>query len=416
METENAEEEVAVVAAGTEVEELSGAEPALLVPYPSVALAGDEQQLTERDIAELLRSPRMQKLRERYSALEQMVEIARDFSTWVKTQPSADSVLLCAEEGVDYWFAGDLHASFDVLLRAFAVLSAQVHRTGRQSCLVLLGDIIDRGTEDLSCLAMVEDWLMRGEMDGVRLLCLRGNHDEALYRTSRGAFCSYVVPAETADVLCDMYMTPGERGVAQVLGCAAIDFASTRPVLAEITDLGGGPQGGSILLVHAGMPHTDLQATALERAAEFRQLAGRPLHESVPAEEWDKWMDDLLWNRMRPGLKSRVPRRGYAGNLMGVDDVNSYRRLHHTLTGRAVCCMVRGHDHIPAGWCLYSYHPQYNPALGDGVQHECTVLGINTMNSQGNPMLQYARPMLAHWQRGAEQLLLHQLMPGLVRP
>ncbi len=406
MEAENVEK-----AFGIAADDQSVVVPALLVPGPGAELAGAARQLSERDMTALLQTPRLRSLRERYTSLAQAVEIALDFMKWVQTQPMAESVLLRAEEGVDYWFAGDLHASFEVLLRAFALARERRQKSGRRACLVLLGDIIDRGTEDLACLAMVEDWLMRGEMDGVSLLCLRGNHDVALQRAVRGGFRSNVVPAETADVLCDMYSVPGERGAAETLGCAAIELAATRPVLAEITNLGTGPQGGSLLLVHAGLPHTDLQEQARCKWTEFSRLTQRPLHESVPDCEWELWTEDFLWNRMRPGLKSLAPRRGFSGNLMGADDVNAYRRLHYDLTGRAICCLVRGHDHIPAGWCLYSYHPVYNTHLGDGAQLDCTVLGINTMHSVGNPMLQHARPMLVHWQRGAQNMLLHNLMP-----
>ncbi len=405
MDTQNEKEELW---ADAETESV----PALLVPYPAVELAGEGQQPTESELAALLKSPRLRQLRERYTSLEQAVEIAGEFTEWVKKQPAPGSVLLSAEDGVDYWFAGDLHASFEVLLRAFALVSSRARQSNRQACLVLLGDIIDRGTEELACLAMVEDWLMCGEMDGVRLLCLQGNHDVALQRSMRGGFSSYVIPAETADILNFMYSTPGERAASEVLGRAAMELAASRPVMAEITNLGGGPPEGSILLVHAGLPHTDLQGNARKQIAQFRCLTQRPLHESVPADEWDLWTDDMLWNRMRPGLKSLAPRRGFAGNLMGVDDVNTYRRLHHTLTGRAICCVVRGHDHIPAGWCLYSYHPQHNPRLDDATQHECTMLGINTMRIAGNPMLQHACPMLAHWQRGAAELRLHNLIPS----
>ncbi len=395
---ENVAEEVAPRAA----EELS-------MPYPEVEPVAATQQLSEQEMQDLLQTPRMLKLRERYRDPAQQAEIAREFLSWVKEQPAEKSVLLHAEDGVDYWFAGDIHASFEVLLRAFALVSERARSRERRAYFVMLGDIIDRGDEDLPCLAMVEDWLMHGEIDGVRLLCLQGNHDVAL-RYSR-YFYSQVVPAELAELLNELCCRTEMYDDVEQQGKAAIEFALSRPVMAEITDLGAGPQGGSILLAHAGMPHIDLQRDALDAMEDFKVLESRPLHESVPAEKWEMWEDDFLWNRLRPGIPTISPARGFAGNLMGTNDVNSYRRLHRKLTGRSICCMLRGHDHIPAGWCLYSYHPKYRADAGEYVQRECTVLGINTMHAVGNPMLKKAIPMLAHWQRGAECLQLHCLMP-----
>lgn len=381
----------------------------LSVPYPGVEPVAAEQQLSEQEMQDLLQTPRMLQLRERYRDPAQQAEIAREFLSWVKEQPAEKSVLLHAEDGVDYWFAGDIHASFEVLLRAFALVSERARSRERRAYFVMLGDIIDRGDEDLPCLAMVEDWLMRGEIDGVRLLCLQGNHDVAL-RYSR-YFYSQVVPAELAELLNELCCRTEMYDDVEQQGKAAIELAGSRPVMAEITDLGAGPQGGSILLVHAGVPHTDLQSDANDAIADFKVLESRPLHESVPAEKWEMWVDDFLWNRLRPGIPTISPVRGFAGNLMGTNDVNSYRRLHHKLTGRSICCMLRGHDHIPGGWCLYSYHPKYRVDAGEYVQRECTVLGINTMHAIGNPMLKRAVPMLAHWQRGAECVQLHCLMP-----
>ena len=346
-----------------------------------------------------------QALYKRYMDLNNLVEIADRFQEWAESRPDGESILWHAEEGVDYWFAGDLHASFEVLLRLWVLAREQALRDGRRACVVLLGDVIDRGIGDFPCLGMIEDMLMSGGRDGVSLLCLRGNHDEALTQDRRGNFHSSVIPAETSDAL-NSLRANGPAGAAESVGRAAIALARISPVVLEISHLGVGPQGATILLAHAGLPHVDQQEFALTHAAEFRSLSASPLFESVPVEERGKWMEDFTWIRLLDDRPHCKPRRGFHGSRMGTEDVNTYRRLHYQLTGRAITFFIRGHDHERCGYRLYSYDATLNPSRVIGVQKNCGVLTINTMGQTSDaPVFCAARPAVVRWRRGGKMYL-----------
>lgn len=382
----------------------------LQTPCPGFAMA--EPGVTAERLAELMQDSAILELEERYTDLDQVVAIAEQFQEWCAERPDGESVLLQAEEGVDYWFAGDLHAAFDVLLAAWALVRDRAQKSGRRGCLVLLGDVMDRGMDDIPCLAMIEDMLMRGGVDGVSVLYLRGNHDEALRQSPRGVFYSQVVPAETADTLNEL-RAEGPHGAAEAVGRAAMELSRVAPVVAELTGLGLPQNSATIMLAHGGLPHLDLQEYALTHADEFPVKEGAPLYESVPEEERPKWSDDFLWNRLKPRVASCPPLRGMAGNYMGTHDVNTYRAIHYRLTGRAVTCLVRGHDHEPEGWRLYSYDPVYNEAESRDMQRNCTVLGINTMgHAADNPYFSRALPSLVHWCYGAPVITLYRLPVG----
>lgn len=391
----------------TEEQSISGISPAVdwehfcrepleaVLQNPSPAYGGVAEEPTREHLQELLATEYMQQMRMRYTDLTRLVEIADAFLAWSEPRPEGEGLLLEAEEGVDYCFAGDVHASFDVLLQVWAVLRERVEKTGRRVCLVLLGDIIDRGIEDFSCLGMVEELLMRGEQEGMRLICLRGNHDAALGQEPRGNFYSIVRPAGAPYAL-NKLRWDGPAGAAESIGRAAIALARICPCMGELTGLVAEPAGASLLFVHGGLPHVDLQRAALEHAQEYPPHVGKPLFESVPVSEREKWAEDFTWIRFAERLLHHEPDRGIYGIEMGTQDVNTYRRLHLRLTGRAVGFILRGHDHEPAGYRLSSYDAVHNRARGKCVLRNCGVLTINTMEHIcGRRLFAKSRPAVA---------------------
>lgn len=373
-------------------------EPELQNPVPGLHICAEPP--TEEALREKLGQEYMQQLHDRYTSKEAVVEIARKFREWAADRPEGASLLLEAEEDVDYWVMGDLHSSFEVLLRAWAIVREKAVESGRKACLILLGDVIDRGETEVPCLAMIEDMLMKGGEDGVSLLCLRGNHDAALRRGRSGMFFSVVMPAETPGLLNEM-IEDGLAEEAENVGCASIELARISPVVAELTSLGQGPENATILLVHAGVPHTDMQQYILAHQDEFTTLQNRPLLESVPESQQDKWVDDFTWIRLQRGVKCQPPNRGHMGCRMGVGDMDTYRRLHLKLTGRAITYVLRGHDHEPDGYRLYYRHPEYTAEVEGYLGEHCGVLGINSMcHMTSNPLFRKARPSLVHWSRG----------------
>lgn len=368
-------------------------EASLREVFPAYTVA--EEAPTRELLQELLAEEPMQQLRKRYMDLSQLVDIAERFQEWAEQRPAGEGLLLEAAKDVDYWFVGDVHASFGVLLQVWAFVRHRAKQCGRKACIILLGDIVDRGEEDFPCLGLVEDMLMSGGKDGVQLLCLRGNHDAALSQDARGNFASCVLPAETADAL-NSLRENGPAGAAESIGRAAIALARIAPCMGELTLPETAQENACILFAHGGVPHVDLQQEAVENPADFTPLSGKPLFDSLPESVRDKWAEDFTWIRLVDRLPHKKPNRGTHGNEMGTGDVNSYRRLHLRLTGRSVGFIVRGHDHEPAGYRLYSFDAEHNPARGTFVQKNCGVLTINTMEHvSGNPLFAGACPALA---------------------
>lgn len=73
----------------------------------------------------------------------------------------------------------DLHGRFDLLLRAFNQIAAD--RPTELRKIITLGDYIDRGPQSREII----EFLMRGQRDGIPLICLRGNHEEIMVETIR---------------------------------------------------------------------------------------------------------------------------------------------------------------------------------------------------------------------------------------
>jgi serine/threonine protein phosphatase 1 len=71
----------------------------------------------------------------------------------------------------------DIHGRFDLLLAGLAKISA--HADGRAATLVMLGDYVDRGPD--SC--RVIDHLTTWQSSDLRLVTLKGNHEEMMWQT-----------------------------------------------------------------------------------------------------------------------------------------------------------------------------------------------------------------------------------------
>lgn len=67
---------------------------------------------------------------------------------------------------------GDIHARYDLLAKFLEFVQ------GSQACVILLGDIIDRGGDDVKVLRVVESLLKEPEAIGLsNFFCLMGNHE-----------------------------------------------------------------------------------------------------------------------------------------------------------------------------------------------------------------------------------------------
>jgi serine/threonine protein phosphatase 1 len=73
----------------------------------------------------------------------------------------------------------DLHGRFDLLEMALACLA---ERAEPPATLVMLGDYVDRGPDSREIIERLMAGLGR---DGWRLICLKGNHEDIMWQTSR---------------------------------------------------------------------------------------------------------------------------------------------------------------------------------------------------------------------------------------
>lgn len=409
----------AVVAAADELPE------PLLHPYPSFmapAWLTEKPELTEtlpptptvEEMDALLTSPVACELQEYCRSREGQVKIAQDFLRTVAGKPDGAGVLLRADSSErHYWFTGDIHGSFVALLKIYAFVQKQAHSRseggmGGRHTLIILGDVVDRGTEVPACLALIQKMLMQATP--FETFFVRGNHDVGLYRKDDGSFASTVLPSETADEL--NQLREADTTAAEVLGKAAMELARTAPCMGEITGVDMNIPSHTILFTHGGVPHVDLQeklyGLAPQGGEDVDCISGLP--ESLRRE----CCKDFTWVRMVERLPKKMPNRGSSGCEMGTEDVNAFRRLHYLRTGRAVSFIVRGHDHRTS---LDSYDECYNPTHSRFVQRKCHVLTLQTREPDLNEgALSASRDLaLLHWRRCESAVLYilptHHLAP-----
>lgn len=98
-----------------------------------------------------------------------------------------DSILsICNKEKFD--FVGDIHGCYEQLIQLLGQLGYSVNlvtfsilTSPEDRVLVFLGDLTDRGEDLISVLRLV----MRA-VEAKQAICLRGNHDDKLYRALIG--------------------------------------------------------------------------------------------------------------------------------------------------------------------------------------------------------------------------------------
>lgn len=376
-------------------------------PMPSFSLAplrGDQTMIngtsfrpspTMAELNDLLAMPENQAWIRDCRSFENQLETAAHFLKWAKKQPDGTSLLLTARAQICYWFVGDIHGDFESLSRIYAYIrqDMQQDQEHNRHVLILLGDLIDRGEEELAVLALVQKLLMKqNEADSrLSLIVLRGNHDCALnYDKEKDLYRSRVSPAETSELL-NQLVSRGLREEANILGTAIMELGRISPCMGELARIIPARPEATILFTHGGVPHTDLQKAAYESFCKDASPHTVGYHggliDSLPASFRGAWMSDFTWVRLVEKGPFKRPNRGAMGCQMGTQDVNCYRRLHYLLTGRAITFIIRGHDHEEGGYKLYSYDPIFNPSRGSNEfsrpQENCGVLTINAMDRGG---------------------------------
>ena len=292
------------------------------------------------------------------------------------------SLLLVADKDTTYWVAGDIHAKVSAIAKICAVISDRYCRrlTKKHNVLILLGDYVDRGDEPLETLAFIEHLKLKPLFDGFEIITLKGNHDVGLSRDAEGKYVSMVSPAETAEFL----QGCAERGDdVSFEADAAMRLAAISPRMCELTGIDLNDPSRTMLFVHGGVPHVDLQEKLYNEAHGkipqkepfFKALAC----DCVSGELRKSCAEDFTWIRFSKDLPVKQPNRGSRGCEIGTEDVSQYLFLHRALTTRDITFIFRGHDHERSGFACYSPHEELNPTKKKFAQRECNVLTLNAM-------------------------------------
>lgn len=385
------------------------------VPFPSIELA---PPVSPETVEALVADPGLgvaARLADCRDAMKRR-ELAREFLARFpkpESEWSGASVLLTAASDTTYWVVGDVHACVDAIAKVCAVV-ADRHRRGLtkdRNIIVLLGDYVDRGNEPLEALAFIESLKLRHLFAGLEVMTLAGNHDVGLLRDADGKYASMVSPSETATFL----QTCVDAGKdVSVEAESAMRLAAASPRMCELTGIDPNDKNRTMLFVHAGVPHVDLQERlyaarrSMTPGVSFFQMLA---NESVADDLRRACAEDFTWVRFAKDLPVKRPNRGSHGCEIGTEDVAQYLYLHRALTSRDITFVFRGHDHERSGFACYSPHPALNPTTKKFVQRECNVLTLNTMepDDSSGGMFRERDLAFAEWSLG-EPVRLHRIV------
>lgn len=384
-------------------------------PFPSLDIAPD---ISEEEVNALLEDEGIgvKDLLEECCDPAKRREIARKFLARFPVPESkwdGESVLMTADKGTTYWVAGDIHAKVSAIAKICAVISDR-HRRGlakERNVLILLGDFVDRGDEPLETLAFIESLKLKPLFDGFDVITLKGNHDVGLARDADGKYMSMVSPAETAELFQECVSQGKDISVE---ADAAMRLAKVSVRMCELTGIDVDDRSRTMLFVHGGVPHVDLQEKLYEvrnhisqGESFFKALAG----EAVPEELRRNCAEDFTWIRFAKDLPVKQPNRGSRGCEIGTEDVSRYISLHRALTARDITFIFRGHDHERPGYACYSPHDALNPTKKKFAQRECNVLTLNAMepDHSSSGLFRERDLALAEWTLG-NSVRLHRII------
>ena len=187
---------------------------------------------------------------------------------------------------------------------------------------VLLGDLVDRGSDHVECALLALE-RMRSRPDDT--VWIAGNHDIGhRWSPDDSAFVSELSPAEFADWL--NAGDPQERARRIDFGKAFLEYVSDLPRAVAF--------GNGLLAVHGGVPHCDIFHT-LGSLEELKRCSAAK--------------DDFTWIRVAEKAPVKYPNRSRRGCELGTEQlVASVAHISSLLEreGHArVQAVVRGHDH-----------------------------------------------------------------------
>lgn len=123
---------------------------------------------------------------------------------------------------------GDIHARYDLFEKFLD------HVRGTEACVILLGDIIDRGGQDLAVLNKVKELIDEPEKEGLsNFFCLMGNHEYMLLDAYDGPSSSLRIWLQNGANIEDFQEI-----------CSHADWIKELPIFMTI---------GDTLFIHAGI-------------------------------------------------------------------------------------------------------------------------------------------------------------------
>ena len=270
------------------------------------------------------------------------------------------------EESAEVWFAGDVHGDLLGLEAVFQIFKKEAKKGAK---LVFLGDLIDRGLNDVQVITSLLHRMY--EERGV-YGWLAGNHDEGLvFNKDSKEFWSSVSPATFENEL-----NQREDDEFTRFGTRVINIVENLPRALFLPDL---------LAAHGGFPHSDLWPG---------------IHKFVDLGHKD-CLGDFVWNRWSDS-RYKVPNRSRSGSQFGADDFQGFREVCKEQLGHPIEAMVRGHDHIHENQARW----ERKEAVPRGSYYG-RILTINTIshNQRGDHLSRYTQPnprfpTLARWRAG----------------
>lgn len=242
------------------------------------------------------------------------------------------------------WFIGDLHGDLIALKVLTDFAREQDKRDGmtNPTKLFFLGDLVDGAPYSAEVVAWVmREWNRKAQLEEVgsgsisspqyEIQAVIGNHDEGLryveYETG-GQFTSIVSPSTFAGEL-NQRMEQGPKHAWTTFGHAAISFFKGLPRMVML--------GKTIMVVHGGVPHTDVQTATKEELNSEQALS------------------DFIWNRLHETAPKKIPNRVSSGPELGIKDFNGFMTKLETMAdvGFAPKALIRGHDHHEGNYLRY---------------------------------------------------------------
>lgn len=263
--------------------------------------------------------------------------------------------------GTTVFFVGDIHGD----LLALAAVQTLFEAVKGPKFLVLLGDLIDRGSRSGAVVRAVARMLFPGS-DGPEVVCLRGNHEDAVgYEAGKG-YTSTVEPAEyigelNRDSTCDDWF---------------MRFVKTLPVAMYFQE--------GVFVSHGGLPLNDCFPYNRER------LRCR------------EYVQDFVWTRFSEDLPRKRPNRGSKTSEYGYEDIGKMLgQMEEYVLESKIYLYIRGHDHVKERFSI-------------AAKTNGRVVTINAMSTSageafGEP---HRKPAIVRWVVGESPKIVRLVLPG----